>query len=257
MPMTLTLEEFATKGFAIVPGVLEADAVAEMRELLALRINEQDARWGGFEHYLDRSMVHNLMMHGEPFKRLLSNPVLHEHLSRVFDPHCTLYAYTSSSMPAGGTNYSNRVHVDCPRFIPGYMTNVGFITALDDFTEDNGATSFLPGSHLSGETPSDAQFAAGAERVFPKAGDGIIFNARTFHLGGRNVTDRDRHAVTMNVCRPWMKQRFDYPRLMPLSDIDSLDETARRFIGWNARVPSSLEEYYVSPEQRMYKAGQG
>jgi ectoine hydroxylase-related dioxygenase (phytanoyl-CoA dioxygenase family) len=251
------MEDFHTKGFAIVPGVLTASQAAEMRPLLIQAIQDQDARWGGFDHYVDHNMVHNLMMHARPFVDLLSNPVMHAYLTAALDPYCTLYAYTSSSIPAGGGNYSTRVHVDCPRFIPGYVTNVGFIVALDDFTEENGATWFLPRSHLSDRTPTEEEFFARAERVLPRAGDGVISNARTFHSGGRNGTDRDRHAVTLNVCRSWMRQRFDYPRLMPREMIESMDEVGRRFIGWDVRVPTSLEEYYVSPEARLYKPGQG
>jgi ectoine hydroxylase-related dioxygenase (phytanoyl-CoA dioxygenase family) len=256
-PLPQVMEDFHAKGFAVVPGVLDPGQAAEMRALLIQAIAEQDARWGGFAHYVDQNMVHNLMLHARPFVDVLSNPVMHAYLSAALDPYCVLYAYTSSSIPAGGGNYSSRVHVDSPRFIPGYVTNVGFIIALDDFTEENGATYFLPGSHLSERTPSEEEFFAGAERVFPKAGDGVISNARTFHYGGHNRTDRDRHALTMNVCRSWMKQRFDYPRLMPREMIECMDEVGKRFIGWNVRVPTSLEEYYVAPEDRLYKPGQG
>jgi ectoine hydroxylase-related dioxygenase (phytanoyl-CoA dioxygenase family) len=251
------LDELATRGFAIVPGVLAKAAAAEMRDYLIRAIKTQDEKWGEVPHYLDRNMAHNLMMHGQPFVDLLSNPVMHAYLSAALDTHCTLYAYTSSSIPAGGGNYSSRIHVDCPRFIPGYVSNVGFIVALDDFSEDNGATYFLPGSHLSPRIPSEEEFFAGAVRALPEVGHGVIFNARTFHFGGHNKTNRDRHAVTLNVCRSYMRQRFDYPRLMPKEMIDSMDEVGRRFIGWNVRVPASLEQYYVPLEQRIYKAGQG
>lgn len=256
-PDPAIVSELRTRGFAVVRGVVSRPEAEEMRALLIAAVKKQDAEWGGFEHYIDRNMVHNLMMHGQPFVDLLSNPVMHAYLTAGMDEFCTVYAYTSSSIPAGGGNYSSRVHVDSPRLIPGYVTNLGFILALDDFTEDNGATYFLPGSHLKPDTPSEAEFFAGAERVFPKAGDGVIFNARTFHFGGRNNTDRDRHAATLNVCRSYMRQRFDYPRLMPREMIDGMDDVGKRFIGWNVRVPTNLEEYYVPPAERLYKSGQG
>ncbi len=251
------VDDLSQKGFAVVPEVLSRDEVDVMRAHLIRAVRAQDEKWQGFTHYIDRNMAHNLMMHGQPFVDLLSNPVMHTYLSEALDSYCTLYAYTSSSIPAGGGNYSSRIHVDCPRFIPGYTTNVGFIVALDDFSLDNGATYFLPGSHLSDRVPTEEEFFARAERALPKAGEGVIFNARTFHFGGYNKTSLDRHAVTMNVCRSWMRQRFDYPRLMPPDMIEAMPEVGKRFIGWNVRVPSSLEQYYVPPEERMYRAGQG
>jgi ectoine hydroxylase-related dioxygenase (phytanoyl-CoA dioxygenase family) len=160
-------------------------------------------------------------------------------------------------MPPGGANYSHRIHVDSPRFIPNYPTNMGVMLALDDYSLENGATYFLPGSHLSDRVPSEQEFFAGAERPLPRAGDAVVFNARTWHMGGQNRTDRARHAVTMNVCRSYMRQRFDYPRLVPEEIVATLGPVGRRFLGFHVRMPTSLHEYFVPPEQRLYLANQG
>src|SRR5262249_61582824 len=138
-------------------------------------------------------------------------------------------------------NYSNRIHNDCPRLIPGYVTNVGVILALDDFTDENGATYFLPGSHTRADVPEEAEFFRGAERVHPRAGDAVFFNARTYHLGAKNLTDRTRHALTMNVCRSYMRQRFDYPRLVPAAVVAGLGGVSRRFPGFRVRRRPSHE----------------
>lgn len=251
------LSAIAERGFAIVPGVVDAAEIAVLREALERAIAEDLARWGGNPHYHDAHMVMNLMTRGDAFMRLLENPVVHAYASALLGPTCILYAYTSSSMPAGGTNYSRRVHVDAPRWIPGYVTNVGFTLALDDFTADNGAMSVLPESHLSPEPPDDATFDAHAETVLPRAGEMIVFNARTFHRGGVNRTARTRHAVTMNVCRAYMRQQFDYPRLVAPELVERLGPVGRRFLGFDVRMPASLAEYYVADDERLYKAGQG
>lgn len=202
-------------------------------------------------------MVHNLMVRGAPFARLLENPKLQEYFSSLLGDTCILYAYTSSSMPAGGSNYSHRIHVDSPRFIPGYWTNAGMMLALDDYTEENGATYFLPGSHKSPDVPSQEHFFQQAQRAFPRAGDAVVFSARTWHMGGQNRTETPRHAVTMNICRSFMRQRFDYPRLVPEEIVNQLGSVGKRFLGFHVRVPVSLEEYYCPPGQRHYLANQG
>lgn len=248
----LTINEL---GFAVVPKVLETDQIGILKTLLQQCIDEDLARFGG--KHADAWMVQNLMVRGLPFLKLLENPVLHEYLSALLTDTCIVYAYTSSSLPPGGSNYSHRIHCDCPRFIPGYVTNVGVMIALDDYTDANGATYFLPGSHLTAETPGESQFMSRAKRVYPKAGDAVIFNARTFHLGAVNSTASPRHAITMNVCRSYMRQRFDYPRLVPKELLDKIGEVGRRFLGFNVRMPTTLEEYYVPESQRLYKANQG
>jgi len=251
------LGDFAKQGFAIIPGVMPRDMALGLRPLLQGAIDHELDRWDGNPQYIDHWMVHNLMMHGEPFLRLLEDPAMHAYVDAVLGDTCTVYAYTSSSMPPRGTNYSRRIHVDCPRVIPGYVTNLGWLLALDDFTDDNGATYCLPGSQQRLEAPGEDEFYAGAQRWYPKAGDAVLFNARLWHAGGENRTATPRHALTINVCRSYMRQRFDYPRLVPSHLVEKLGPVGRRFLGFNVRVPASLEEYYVPADQRLYLGGQG
>jgi ectoine hydroxylase-related dioxygenase (phytanoyl-CoA dioxygenase family) len=249
--------EILNEGVGLVPGVLPRNEALAARSILQAAIDEDTGKFSGNPHYIDHWMVHNLMVRGEPFLQLLENPVLHAYIAPLLSDTCIVYAYTSSSMPPRGSNFSRRIHTDCPRVIPGYWTNVGVMIALDDFTPDNGATWFLPRSQSQFEAPNEAEFEENAIRLYPKAGDAIFFNARTWHRGGVNETDAPRHCITMNVCRSYMKQRFDYPRLVPENLIAQLGPVGRRFIGMDTRVPTSLDEYYVPPEQRLYKAGQG
>jgi ectoine hydroxylase-related dioxygenase (phytanoyl-CoA dioxygenase family) len=249
------MHEIAERGFAIARGVVSDGEIQALRTDLERAIAEDVAARG--PHDRGAFMVLNLMTRGESFVRLLDNDVLHARLSPILGDTCVVYAYTSSSMPAGGTNYSNRIHVDSPRFIPGYPTNVGITLALDDFTDQNGATYLLPGSHLSPEVPANERFDREAVRAYPLAGDAIVFNARTWHKGGNNTTDAVRHAVTMNVCRSYMRQQFDFPRMMGYDTPDRFTPRVRRFLGYDVRVPASLDEYYRPEEQRLYKPGQG
>jgi ectoine hydroxylase-related dioxygenase (phytanoyl-CoA dioxygenase family) len=250
---------FALKedGVVTVPGVLSREEAQAMRPALQRAIDEDLARWEGSPGYIDQWMVHNLMVRDDAFLHVLENPVLHGYLSEILGDTCIVYAYTSSSMPPRSSNYSRRVHVDCPRVIPGYVTNIGITLALDDFTNENGATEMLSRSQWRTDTVSEEEFERNATRYLLKAGDAIIFNARTWHRGGLNTTDQPRHALTINVCRSYMKQRFDYPRLVPSQLVEKLGPVGRRFLGFDSRVPASLDEYYVPAERRLYKANQG
>jgi len=250
------VRELRERGFTVVPDVLTPGDVPRLRALLEKLVAEDLERWRG-KAYVDAWMVHNPMARDIEFARVLENERMHAYLTEMLTETCILYAFTTSSMPPRGTNYSARVHNDCPRLIPGYVTNVGVILPLDDFTVENGATYFLPGSFARAELPSETEFFAGASRIFPRAGDMVLFNARTFHFGGNNETDRARHALTINVCRSYMRQRFDYPRLMPKEIVDQLGEVGRRFLGFHVRMPTSLDEYYVPESERLYKANQG
>lgn len=249
-------EEIRRNGFAVVGPLVGPDTVAAMRSALESAVAEDIKRWSTNPWYKDHWMVHNLLQRDEVFLSFLENPLMHEYLSRLLSPSCILYAYTSSSLPANGSNFSRRIHVDSQAETLGYVTNVGVLLALDDFTDENGATYYLPGSHLSLDIPGKEEFFERAVRVYPKAGQAVIFNARTYHYGGTNTTESPRHAVTLNVCRHWMKQRFDYPRMLSDEQLQKLGPVGKRFIGMDSRIPVSLEEYYVAPEERLFKGGQ-
>ena len=250
------LSAISERGFSVVPGLLDAATIDTMKEELERAALEDLAAWEG-RVYPDAWMVHNLMVRHPVFAEFLENPVLHAYLSPLLGDTCILYAYTSSSMPPSGSNFSHRVHVDSPRMIPGYWTNVGVMVALDDYTEENGATRFLPHSFERVEPPSLEEFMAESEQTLPRAGEAVIFNARTWHMGGANRTHTPRHAITLNVCRSYMRQRFDYPRLVGAETLDHVGDVGRRFLGFNVRMPATIDEYYLPEEQRLYKAGQG
>ncbi len=162
-------------------------------------------------------------------------------------------------MPPRGTNYSHRIHIDCAQLIPGYPTSMGAFFALDDMTEENGATYFLPGSQTTREAPSEEEFMAHAERALCAAGSLIMVNPRVRHRGGENFTDKPRHALTIGACHSYMRSRFDFPRLIENTGSDILDRVGpvgRRFLGYNVRVPASMEEYYLPADQRLYLPNQ-
>ena len=241
-------------GIVIIPSVLPLDQVAILRTELELAIAEDNVT---HNDVFDKGMVHNCMVRGKNMASLLDNEILIAYLDAAFSSTCIVYAYQSSSLMPGKGNYGSRVHVDSPRFIPGYATNMGIIFPLDDFTEENGATFFLKKSHKNAELPSDSVFSANASRAYCSAGDMILFSGRLVHAAGENTTGRARHSLTINVCRSYMRQRFDFPRLMSVDAVNNLGPKGKRLIGMNVRVPTSLSEFYLPPDQRLYKPNQG
>lgn len=251
------LEQYRNKGFAMVPDVVDRATAERMRTALMKAISVQDETWGTHPNYIDAGMVHNPMIYDAIFLELFANEQLNRIVEQALDPHAILYAFTSSSMPPQGGNYSVRIHVDSPRVIENYPTNLGVVIALDDFTLDNGATHYLPGSFERREAPNEDEFFSNAERPLPKIGDAVFFNARTWHTGGRNTTSAYRHAITMNFCRAYMRQRFDYPRMLGTEMLDNLDERSLVRLGYRVRTPVNLEQYYVPTEKRLTFPGQG
>jgi ectoine hydroxylase-related dioxygenase (phytanoyl-CoA dioxygenase family) len=246
------LHEFNTKGFVVIPSVLSSGEIQKLKSELEVAIEKESQFHGGTSHK-DHGMVLVCPMYGKSFVDLAGNAKAMDFFNAVMGEGCIVYAFTSSSMPPSKENYSTRVHIDCPRFIPGYITNMGGIFLLDDFTEENGATYFLPGSHLKPDEPTEEDFFKNAVRLKAPAGSACYFHGRLWHSGGKNSTQKWRHAVTINMCRSYMKQRLDLPRLLGPKAIEGATPLAAQKLGYWTRIPSSLEEYYLPPDKRLYK----
>ncbi|HWO17762.1 MAG TPA: phytanoyl-CoA dioxygenase family protein [Kofleriaceae bacterium] len=249
-----TLKDLARDGYAIVPGVLAPSTVAQLRLDLEAAIARESA-YHGRTDYIDYGMVLVCCTHARSFVDVLGDEGVMRIIECILGEGCIVYAYTSSSMPPDSGNYSCRIHVDCPRMISGYETNAGVMLLLDDFTADNGATWVLPGSHRTAEAPSEQDFFANASRIIAPAGSAVYLNPRVWHAGGRNTTASWRHSITLNMCRPYMKQRLDIPKMMAASGVDltGASEKAIQKMGFYAQVPESLDEYYLPREQRKYR----
>lgn len=246
------VKNIQTQGYEIVEGVLDKAFTERCkRELDAAIVS--DAEKYGEAGRRDYGMVLLCSLHGGTFLEALANPRLMEPFNAVLGEGCIIYAYTSSSMPPSSGNYSVRIHVDCPRIIPNYVTNMGATILLDDFTEENGATWFLPGSQTRADAPSEDEFYRNSKRLIAKAGSVLYFNARLWHAGGQNKTNVWRHALTINMGRSYMKQRIDIPRAMSSMDCSKLPQSVLQKLGFLSQPPTSLEEYYLPLERRSYK----
>ena len=87
------------------------------------------------------------------------------------------------------------------------VANVLFM--LDDFSEANGATRVVPGSHLVGElkrwAPNETVPAEGP------AGSVMVFDGRLVHGTGANQTTADpRRAILAYHCRPFVRQQENF-----------------------------------------------
>jgi len=242
-----------SQGYSILPDVVPRALLAPLRAELEAAISAERDLMQRRHPAAHDGMVLLCSLYGGLLLNVLGEESLMAPFEWVLGEGCIIYAYTSSSMPPEGANYSTRVHVDCPRIIPGYVTNVGATILLDDFTEQNGATWFLPGSQTRAQAPTEEEFYGAAKRVIAPAGSVFYFDARLWHAGGRNRTDRWRHALTINMCRPYMKQRIDIPRAMAHMDLSRTSERALQKMGFLCQVPANYDEYYAPPEERKYR----
>ncbi len=146
-------------------------------------------------------------------------------------------------------NFSHQIHRDIRFFCPvPLMFNI--LIMLDDFTEENGATWLMPGSHLFPVKQTEAEFNSKAVQAIGKAGDILFWNSNLWHKAGENKTGLPRRAIAITLSKSCLKQLLDYPRA--LGEIDC-DDGIKQLLGYHSIVPASLEEWNG---ERTYKKDQ-
>lgn len=247
--------EVRENGAVVLRGIVPADVVARMGVDLTSAMEEDMALFGSAHPF--PGMVHALMVRGASFLELLTLDAVRAVSRAILGHGAIVHAFNSSSLPPRGTNYAGRIHVDSPRHVPDYATNLGLAFPLDAFTRENGAMEIWPQSFRLATQPAIDEFDQNKvvlAGLMP--GDAVCFNSRCWHQSGMNTTAKWRHAVTLNVCRAFMRQQFDFPRLIGAEVAAALSEDVRQFLGYHVRMPASIEEFFAPADQRPYRPGQ-
>lgn len=115
-----------------------------------------------------------------------------------------------------------------------YMMNV--MWALDDFTEENGATRVWPGSHRTdpdGMLPESQAVSAAMPR-----GSALIFLGSALHSGGANRSARPRRGAIFSYCQGWLRP-WENPWLAyPPEVARHFDDELAALVGYRQHLPS-------------------
>ena len=79
--------------------------------------------------------------------------------------------------------------------------------AITDFTEENGATRLVPGSHLWRPAAEPARALRHRSPAEMAKGSVLVWVGSLWHGGGANRTDRRRVGIAMNYCAGWVRQQ--------------------------------------------------
>ena len=120
---------------------------------------------------------------------------------------------------------------------PRAAVSAATIWAIDDFTEENGATLVLPRSHLWGDrTPTDVDRRDLVPAVMP-AGSLVFFLGTLWHGAGANRSRATRMAATAQYCEPWARQQENYSLAISRERAKLCTETVRAMLGYSMLFP--------------------
>ena len=235
------MDEF---GYCLLESVLHQDELQAVRSRVLEQLEAENQQDLAIRLSDKKQLLRFLINKGRIFRNLLLNEKVHAVVSHVLGNTYLLSSYHAHfAHPGTSTNFhTDQFWMPPPTtesrktlIRPGSITREGdrgrgvfheqllqnksispavtcnVMWMIDEFTEANGATIVVPGSHLSGREPDnaaddDANWVAAVGR----AGTVCIFEGRTWHSTGKNETDSTRIGINTNFCAPQFRPQDNF-----------------------------------------------
>jgi hypothetical protein len=151
-----------------------------------------------------------LLARAPSFRPLAMHPLVLGTLDRVLGDHATSYQlHLTQIIDIGPGEPAQMIHrdqwaFDFFTFPNGFEVECHCMWAMTDFTDENGATCVIPGSHRW-----DDKLRPGHDRtvaaVMPK-GSLFLYVGSVYHGGGANRSDAPRSGINVGYTLSWLRQ---------------------------------------------------
>lgn len=232
------LEEIHSRGYTILPDLLDRDAIGKMRAELEPWLRGQKMGRNDFEG-LFSERVYALLAKAPSIATLIEHPSIIGLVDELLPRNYLLSAALAINVHPGET--PQRFHIDdapggSPLLQkPREMLGVSTIWALDEFTDRNGATEVVPGSHRWPEdrVPEPSEIV----QVQMAAGSVVVFAGNLLHRGGANNSESTRLAITPQYCMPWLRQIEHMVLAVPPALAARYSDRIQEMLGYNVIDP--------------------
>ncbi|MDO8434741.1 MAG: phytanoyl-CoA dioxygenase family protein [Candidatus Binatus sp.] len=199
--------EVEQNGIAVVANFIPADLLRRIHGEVD-RLNRLERQHGVafLESEGANQRVFNLVNKGEVFEEIVQHPDVMAVMGKLLGGDFILSGFSSNTTGPGGEEmmlHSDSGYVPPPH--PEYLLSANAVWMIDDFTEENGGTRYVPGSHKLRTNP-DPRENYETVPLIGKAGSIAILHGYTWHKTGNNVSrDSRRRALFAYYVRPFLR----------------------------------------------------
>ena len=245
------VEEVDEQGFSVIPPekVATPDFVERVRDVVlrvaeertgnhfALDQNGNAGKYRGEPQTEGQFIMYYLLFEDPIFEEWLENPVMRAMVDHYMRGEGQLSSLTSFVKWKGG-DYGDTMglHSDTPRTASGVLPEtcndvVNSAFCLTDYSLENGAIAFVPGSHKLCRFPEPGELVDQAVPVEAPAGSLIFFNGNVWHGAFPKLTDGLRLTITTYVCHQRLKTQEQYQWRIPRAMLERHDAEFAKFLG--------------------------
>ena len=213
------LQEIEERGYTIVENAFDAALADELCDAL-LEIENRDniiPANNSFEG--NRTVrIYNLLAHQPVFQRAPTTETVLPIIEGVLDKGCLLSSMSSIAIAPDETPqpiHSDDQVIGLAR--PHKAVVCNSMWALTNFTEENGATRLVPGSHKFDQFPEygpDIHYDSIPAEM--KRGSVLVWHGSLWHGGGANTTTERRIGLAVNYCAGFIRQQENQQLGIPL-----------------------------------------
>jgi ectoine hydroxylase-related dioxygenase (phytanoyl-CoA dioxygenase family) len=242
-------EAYDTDGYVILEGLLSDAELSEIRTELARLFDQGPSGRNDFEGKRTRR-VYTLVGRGRVFERLVEHPAILAVADALLLPNYLLTASQAIAIAPGET--PQPAHTDdsfytIPR--PRPAISVSTMWAIDDFTEQNGATEVIAQSHRwdddelvnmyvgDDSVTLAAQYQPHLQQLVMPAGSCAVFAGTLVHRGGQNRSSSVRTAISNQYCEPWARQQENFFLSIPKEKVAQMSPRLQSMLGYSVHPP--------------------
>jgi ectoine hydroxylase-related dioxygenase (phytanoyl-CoA dioxygenase family) len=200
--------EIAERGWTVIEDAIEPDVVDELARDLDRLERELDVQPAdnSFEGRRTKR-IYNLLARSRAWWQVPIHPVVLPVVEGVLDHGCLVSSLSSINIGPGEDAqpiHSDDQLIPIPKPHPPTVCNT--MWALTDFTEENGATRVISGTHLADASPEYGRPYDSVPAVM-RRGSVLVWHGSLWHGGGANRTESPRIGVAMNYCAGYIRQQ--------------------------------------------------
>jgi hypothetical protein len=238
LPASTTSEGIAQilerDGCVVVDRVAGRDQLEQVRAELAPHLAATPPGPDGFTGRHTRR-TGGLIARSETCRELVSHPLVLGAVGGLLSHATNFQLHLTQLITIGPGESAQKIHRDqwAFDFFPfpkGYEVQCNTIWALTDFTERNGATRLIPGSHRYDDKLEFHE--ADTEPAEMEAGSVLFYTGSLYHGGGANSSDADRLGLNLTYAVAWLRQEENQYLSVPLEIARELPEPLLRLMGY-------------------------